>query len=175
MMRYAAVDRVIANDDGVFHFYCDANSPNYPGSSHNFYWYQAEQTPRFWLVPWDLDLAFDLTPWVRIDPAWTAEAACTCVKPAMYDPQTPSSCDPMVKHFLTWRDEYEHEVDEFLSGPFADSRVQDKINAWTAQIKPFVMETAGVRLAPSATEWQGALTQLRSKISTLRANRGLVY
>lgn len=174
LMRYLAVDRLIVNDDGALHFYCDPASPNYPGTSHNYYWYQAADTARFWLIPWDLDLAFDATPWVRVQPAWTTQASCTCVAPAMYDAQTPPSCDPMVKHFLTWRDDYEREVDKFISGPLSDARVQEKLNAWSAQIKPFVMEAAGVRRALSASEWQTALTQLRSKIASARANRGLV-
>jgi spore coat protein H len=175
MMRYVAVDRVIANDDGVFHFYCDANSPNYLGTSHNFYWYQAEKTAQFWLIPWDLDLSFDLTPWVRINPAWTAQASCTCVRPEMYDPQTPPSCDPMVKHFLSWRDDYEREVDKFISGPFADSAVQAKLNAWIAQLRPYVMQTAGVKRAPSLSEWDNSVSQLYAKIATLRSNRGVKY
>jgi hypothetical protein len=175
MMRYVAVDRVIANDDGVFHFYCDANSPNYPGTSHNFYWYQAAQTPQFWLIPWDLDLSFDLTPWVRINPAWTAQASCSCVRPAMYDPQTPPSCDPMVKHFLSWLDDYDREVDAFIQGPFSDQQVQAKLNTWIAQLRPYVMQTAGVKRAPSLSEWDNSVSQLYAKIATLRANRGLKY
>jgi hypothetical protein len=175
MMRYVAVDRVIINDDGVFHFYCDANSPNYPGTSHNFYWYQAQDTPRFWLIPWDLDLSFDATPYVRVQPAWTAQAACTCVKPAMYDPQTPPSCDAMVQHFLSWRADYDREVDAFIKGPFSDARVQEKLNTWTAQIRPFVMDSAGVKRAPGVSEWESSVSQLKTKISSARANRGLAY
>jgi hypothetical protein len=175
MMRYVAVDRVIVNDDGLFHFYCDANSPSYLGTSHNFYWYQAEEAARFWLIPWDLDLAFDATPWVRVQPAWTAQAACTCVTPAMYDPQTPPSCDPMIKHFLSWRADYDREVTAFINGPFSDAKVQEKLAAWTAQIRPFVMETAGVKRAPSVSEWDSGVSQLKTKITAARTNRGLAY
>jgi hypothetical protein len=175
MMRYVAVDRVIVNDDGAFHFYCDVNSPNYLGTSHNFYWYQAADAPRFWLIPWDLDLSFDLTPWTRVEPEWTTQASCTCVKPAMYDPQTPASCDPMVQHFLSWHDDYDREVDNFIRGPFSDAQVQAKLNAWIAQIRPLVSETAGVRHAPSVSEWNSAVDQLRMKIASARANRGLAY
>lgn len=175
LMRYLAVDRVIANDDGALHFYCDANSPNYLGTSHNFYWYQEEARPYFWLIPWDLDLAFDRTPWTRINPAWHAQTSCACVQPPMYDPQTPPSCDPMVKHFLTWRADYESEVDKFIGGPFADQAVQAKLNAWVTQIRPLVMETAGVNQSPPVATWDDALSQLRMKIAGLRANRGVKY
>jgi hypothetical protein len=175
MMRYVAVDRVIANDDGAMHFYCDANSPNYPGTSHNFYWYQEAARSHFWLIPWDLDLAFDRTPWTRITPVWTAQTACTCVKSGMYDAQTPPSCDPLVKHFLTWRSDYEREVDKFIGGPFADQTVQAKLNPWVAQIRPFVMETAGVKSAPNVSAWDDGMSALRMKIAELRANRGAKY
>ena len=59
--------------------------PNYAVGNGNYYWYQSAQTRRFWLIAWDLDLAFDGTPWVNIQPAWTTQAACTCVAPpSMY-------------------------------------------------------------------------------------------
>jgi spore coat protein H len=175
MARYLAVDRVIVNDDGPMHFYCDPNTPGYAVGNGNYYWYQSAQTRHFWLIPWDLDLAFDGTPWVNIEPAWTAQAACTCVMPAMYSPQMPPSCDALVKHFLAWRDDYEREVDNFIKGPFSDARVQEKLNAWVEQIKPFVMEAAGVRSAPTATDWQSAVQELRAKITSQRAHRGLAY
>lgn len=175
MMRYVAVDRLIINDDGVFHFYCDANSPNYMGTSHNFYWYQAEKAARFWLIPWDLDLAFDSTPWVHIAPAWNAKATCTCVKPPMYDPQTPPACDGMVKHLTAWQTDYDREVDKFLAGPFSNARVEEKLAAWTAQLRPLVMEAAGVKRAPSVSAWDAAVAELRAKIESSRANRGYAY
>jgi spore coat protein CotH len=175
MMRYVAVDRVIVNDDGVFHFYCDANSPNYPGTSHNFYWYQAQSAPRFWLIPWDLDLAFDATPWTRVEPAWDAQAACTCVRPAMYDPQMAPSCDPMVKHFLAWHADFDREVETFILGPLSEARVEEKLTAWIAQIRPAVIESAGVRKAPSESSWNTGVAQLRAKIESARKNRGLAY
>lgn len=121
MMRYLAVDRVIVNDDGPLHFYCDPNSPPYYGVGNgNFYWYQAQVAGRFWLIPWDLDLAFDGTPWVTIRPEWSADAPCTCVAPpTMYAAQMPPSCDPLVAHFVSWREDYDREVDAFVAGPLA--------------------------------------------------------
>lgn len=175
MMRYVAVDRVIINDDGVFHFYCDANSANYPGTSHNFYWYQAEQANKFWLIPWDLDMAFDGTPWVRVQPKWDAKATCSCVKPAMYDPQWPPSCDGMVQHFIAWHDDYDREVDAFIKGPFSAARVEEKLSTWTQQLEPFVAETGGVKQAPDVGAWQTAVMDLRKKIDSARQNRGLKY
>lgn len=175
MLRYFAVDRVIMNDDGVLHFYCDPNSPEYLGTSHNFYWYAASTGDRHWLIPWDLDLTFDATPWVRITPHWMAEAPCTCVKNTMYDAQTPPSCDPLVKHVIAWREDYEKEVDSFIAGAFSQSNVDAKLNAWITLIRPAVTEAAGVNFSPTETEWNDAVVSLRSTIIAARQNRGYAY
>jgi len=62
---FMAVDRVLMNDDGAFHFYCFAgaigNNPKAPGN-HNYYWYEAERADRLWLVPWDMDLSMNDAP-----------------------------------------------------------------------------------------------------------------
>jgi spore coat protein CotH len=41
-LRYIAVDRVILNDDGVFHWYCFIPQGNNNGlyGNHNYYWYE---------------------------------------------------------------------------------------------------------------------------------------
>ncbi|HKU44121.1 MAG TPA: CotH kinase family protein, partial [Polyangiales bacterium] len=175
MLRYFAVDRVIINDDGVLHFYCDAASPNYPGTSHNFYWYESTAAGRFWLIPWDLDLAFDATPFVHVSPAWFAPASCTCLKDAKYGSQYPASCDPLVQRFIDWRSDFDREVDRFLQGPFAAERVEQKLRQWSEQIRPVVIEAAGVNHAPTEREWTSALDVLRSKIEAARRNRGYQY
>lgn len=177
MMRYVAVDRVIVNDDGAMHFYCDPGSPpDYLVGNGNYYWYEAAESQHFWLIPWDLDLAFDGTPWVTIRPEWKTQAACKCVAPrTMYAAQMPPACDALVKHFVTWKSDYEREVDAFLAGPFSDARIQTKLNAWTAQIEPIVKELEGVLGAPTAMAWQAAVTELRAKITSQRANRGFKY
>jgi spore coat protein H len=67
LARYLAVDRVIINDDGALRFYCNESA----GAPHNFYWYQESLSPRFWLIPWDLDNAFNNDrAFSSIDPAW---------------------------------------------------------------------------------------------------------
>ncbi|HKU39113.1 MAG TPA: CotH kinase family protein, partial [Polyangiales bacterium] len=177
MARYLAVDRVIVNDDGALHFYCDPNSPpSYAVGNGNYYWYQSAENNRFWLIPWDLDLAFDGTPWVTIQPAWTAKAACTCVAPpSMYAPQMPPSCDGLVKRFLEWRDDYEDAVDEFIAGPFSAANVAKKLDAWTPQLEPFVMEAASIRRGPKLADWQSAVDELRAKIESQRTHRGFAY
>jgi spore coat protein CotH len=176
MARYLAVDRVIVNDDGALHFYCDPNSPNYSVGNGNYYWYQSAETKRFWLIPWDLDLAFDGTPWVTIHPKWNATAECKCVAPSTgYAAQMPPSCDGLVKNFVMWKDDYEREVDKFIQGPFSAARVNEKLTAWTAQIKPLVMEAAAVHGAPALADWEYSVNQLRMKIESQRTYRGYKY
>jgi len=178
MMRYLAVDRVVVNDDGALHFYCDPNSPpHYAVGNGNFYWYQAGAAQRFWLIPWDLDLAFDGTPWVTIRPEWSADADCTCVAPpTMYAAQMPPSCDPLVAHFASWRADYDLEVDKFLQGPFAAPRVDGKLEEWTKQLEPVVTEASSSgRDAPSVDEWKYGVNELRKKIKSQREHKGFAY
>ena len=73
---YLAVDRVIINDDGVMHFWCDG--PGTTAYNGNLYWYEAPAHDKFWLVPWDLDESFDGYPAGRISPEWSKPAACSC-------------------------------------------------------------------------------------------------
>ena len=51
----AVVDRAIRNDDGPFHWYCDWGSCE----PHNFFWYENPTTNKVYLIPWDLDNAFE--------------------------------------------------------------------------------------------------------------------
>jgi hypothetical protein len=174
-MRFVAVDRVIMNDDGAFHFYCDKNSPNYPGTSHNFFWYETAARDRRWIIPWDLDLSFDLSPWVHVHPKWDATAPCVCTQWGMYGWMTPPSCDPFVKHMISWRAAYDREVASFLAGPFSDAKVEAKLKTWIDQIRPAVKEFAGVKHAPTEAEWDTAVRELRAKIASARQNRGYAH
>jgi spore coat protein CotH len=175
MLRYIAVDRVIINDDGAFHWWCakggQGNNPNGVGN-HNYYWYEAAASSRFWLIPWDLDSSFDSSPFVHIAPQWTGEGSCTCTSPAG---QLAPSCDRMIKSWGTWRPDYEAAVDAFLQGPFAPNNVDAKLDAWISQIQSSVAETAGLNGAPTDVTWRAAESALRGKIATARASRGFPY
>jgi hypothetical protein len=93
----------------------------------------------------------------------------------MYAAQMPPSCDALVKRFLEWRDDCEREVDKFIQGPFSAARVQKKLDAWIEQLKPLVMETAGLRRAPSVETWESGVESLRAKIESQRTHRGFAY
>jgi hypothetical protein len=170
--RYLAADRVMANDDGSAHWWCLAiGQGNNPGGvgNHNYYWYEEEVAGRFWLIPWDMDSSLGATNFVRIQPEWRTEAPCTC---AGNPPQRPTSCDPLFAVWAEWNTDYEGAVDEFLSGPFAASRIEDKLTRWSTQIGPIVTEAAELNGAPAVPTWEIAGTFLRLAIDSLRQNRG---
>jgi hypothetical protein len=179
MMRYLAVDRVIINDDGVLHFWCNelTGQGNNPGEfgNHNYYWYEETAAPRFWLIPWDLDHSFDNFPAVHLDLEWTEQAACTCRNHSVAGMDRPASCDPLVSHFISWLPEYEAQVDAFLAGPMRKQHVDSLVNTWSDQIRSAVTEAAGVNLAPDEADWSNAVDALIMKIDGARANRGYSY
>jgi spore coat protein CotH len=177
VMRYSAVDRVMMNDDGAFHFWCggDAigNNPNDFGN-HNYYWYEQQNDGPFWLLPWDLDVAFNASTDAHIKVRWDESAACECVEEASSF-QKPSSCDALVQSLVAWKSDYDADVDAFLAGPFADDAIDAKLDAWLPQMDAAVRESAGIMGAPDYGSWQAGVAELRSTIASAREHRGFAY
>lgn len=177
-VRYIAVDRLLLNDDGVFHFYCfpSGNNPG-PYGNHNYFWYESRQGGRMWLVPWDLDVSLG-NPSSRngwIDVEWSAvPTSCMC-HVALGLPQRAPGCDPLVAEFGTLRDDYDSMVDAFVSGPFAKAAVDDKFEAWSDAIDSMVDEAAGLKGAPDRTHWQIGVRELRYVVEGSRDQRGFPY
>lgn len=173
MLRFIAVDRVTINDDGPFNFRCFPGGDGGPSMSinHNYYWYEAPDAERFWLLPWDLDNNFDNRLSVHIASEWTSSASCTC---GGFGQQAPS-CDPLIQYWATWRADYDRVVDDFLQTAFSASNVDAKLAAWISQIEAAVEEGAGLNGATTADAWQSAVVELRSKIETARTHRGYPY
>jgi hypothetical protein len=172
-LRYLAVDRVMANDDGALHFYCFVPEGNNHGlyNNHNYYWYEAASSARLWLIPWDLDETFGGEARVFIDVDWSAPSNCRCHVATGFAERAPS-CDPLVGQWAMWQDDYQRKVDDFLSGPFAAAAVEAKLSDWIAQAGPLVDEAAGFGGAPDRATWQSAVADLRTRIDEARANRG---
>lgn len=177
MLRYLAVDRVIENDDGIFHFFCGSpaqgNNPG-PWGNHNYYWYEAEAASRFWLIPWDLDFVLEGRIDNQVQPEWTVDAPCVCAN-ALYGRQRPASCDPVVQHLRAWAADYDQKVDAFIAGPFAAEPVDAKLDQWIATIRDAVAEASGLNGAPTIAGWERAVATLRAKIANARRNRGRAY
>ena len=174
VMHLIAADRVMANDDGLFHFWCAApGQGNNVGESgnHNYYWYEGRSAPRFWLIPWDMDLAFDGTPGVRLLGDWFAPGPCDCRNGR----QTAPSCDPLIQHWTEWLWLYDKAVDAFISGPFRKERVDGMLDEWIEWIAPHVAESAAIDGAPDERSWRRGIAQLKDKIDELREHGGLRY
>lgn len=178
MLRYMAVDRVIINDDGIFHWWCEYGAQgNNTGQygNHNYYWYEATAAERMWLIPWDLDTSFDGLAENRIELQWDKPAACMCTMNSVGTVEWPASCDQLTKYMATWSAPYEAMVDAFIAGPFAAPAVDAKLDAWATQIEPYVAEASGWNSAPTSAAWKRAVTQLKATISSARVHRGYAY
>jgi hypothetical protein len=179
IMRYTAVDRVIINDDGIFHWWCDTGAQGNnvaPYGNHNYYWYEAKDSERLWLIPWDLDDTFtDASHSTHIEIPWTQTAPCVCKLDPMLLFERPASCDPLTKYFISWLPEYEAKVDAFIAGPFAAGPVDAKLNDWSAQIDQYVREASGKNGAPTYSAWMMGVEDLRQRIADARKNRGYAY
>jgi hypothetical protein len=173
-MRYLAVDRVTINDDGVVRFSCDETAAN-GVDNHNYYWYEEAQSGRMWLVPWDLDKSFLATTDVLVYPVWTSQDACTCTEHPWYGSQLPNHCDPLFSQIQSTLDDYERAVDDFLAGPFRKAHVDELLERWSQQIRPYVSESAGQNGALSVSKWETGLNELREIIEDARAHRGFDY
>jgi hypothetical protein len=74
ILRYMAVDFAIANWDGITTFYCNDDGQC---GNHNYYLYEEEFRPFFWLIPWDLEASLFLEHWLGdIEPWNNLDVAC---------------------------------------------------------------------------------------------------
>jgi hypothetical protein len=165
LMRYLAVDRGIAANDGIMAFWEGTGWV----TNHNFYWYQEEAGQRFWLIPWDMYSTFNpLTPldWV---PTWDQPPGDCSIQYTSWDTNMwyrAPGCDPLIHGFsLLDRSRYLAAVQNLLDGPFQIDVINQKIDRWSAQIADAVaQDTHG----PSINTWQSALTALKSNAVVMR-------
>jgi len=166
LFAYLAVDRSIADWDGVSTFYC------YEGAAecenHNYYLYQHENDARFTLIPWDLDNTFaQTTPLEGVPGLFEIPEDCTQRYEAFGKGVMPPACDPLLRGVaLSGRGGYQDALDRLLSGPFAAPRVDAWLAAWQAQLEPSVAEDEN---GPGLDEFHAALEGLANSVSELRA------
>ncbi|HET8937950.1 MAG TPA: CotH kinase family protein [Polyangiales bacterium] len=172
-VSYMAVDRLILNDDGAFHFYCIeggmGNNPTLP-ANHNYYWYEAELTDRVWLIPWDLDQSLrdiDYPPHIphdwRVQPPAAECGMCGRGTGLALNGHAPG-CDPVIRNFQAWQTLYESKLDELIAGPFSKAAVDAQLDVWLQQI-----ERAGFPVNKTA------VAELQAILERARANRGYPY
>ena len=176
MAAYAAVDRMIKNDDGPFHWYCDDVESNECGP-HNFYWYENTTSGKYHLIPWDLDNAFDNlvgnnNTVIYIPDAW-GEASHNCdvykeEKRGSF-PIKSAACDKLIRGCASYTAEYEQKKKEFLAGPFSEATVDALLDKWSKQIKAATKEaSAKHKDALTVERWERKLTSLIWKMATVR-------
>ncbi|MET0342601.1 MAG: CotH kinase family protein [Polyangiales bacterium] len=180
IMRYLAVDRVIVNDDGAMHWYCGSKMGNNVGGvgNHNYYWYEALNSNREWLIPWDLDssLTENDTDFVRVLKPWNEPTtSCGCALSAGFSSQRAAYCDKLIAVWAGQKNGYEAAVDEFIRGPFSATRVNAKITAWVNQLRPYIREAGELEHSVDEATWNEYLTDLRRILNEARANRGFWY
>lgn len=168
VMRYVAIDRTIAHDDGPFHWYCSGG----PCWNHNYYWYQEATAARLWIIAWDLDGSFNLdNPVTTLAFAWddtTLGCAPRFVPPAN-QPLMPPTCDKLTLGWATMQQRYLDAVAELLRGPLSADAVEPALAEWEAQIAPFVEEAARAHAdAVTMAQWDAARSALRATIDLLR-------
>jgi spore coat protein CotH len=166
---YMAVDRVLVNDDGAFHLYCGgsslSNNPNSP-SNHNYYWYEAKDADRLWLIPWDLDHAMSdraelphiATDWRRTP---TPEECNAC---GGLSAGPPSGCDRVIQNFQAWLPAYDAKIDRLISGPFSKAVVDEELASWKQQL-----------MAAGFPVGDAPLSDLIRVLDAARVNRGYKY
>ncbi len=171
-LRYVAVDRVIKHDDGPFHWYCGIQiaQGNNPGTcgNHNYYWYEAMKTDRFWIIAWDLDLAFGGNETITLTDAWNNRGpSCNVPTFGMFG-QRPAACDPLIYAWGGMTDPYQQAIDELVSGPFSAKVVDELLNKWEAQVRSAVVEAAKRQGHLQVNAWQAALSELKRAINRQR-------
>jgi hypothetical protein len=168
-MRYVAIDRTIAHDDGPFHWYCGTTAC----TNHNYYWYEERTAARLWLIAWDLDNGFNLdnvttTLWIAWDD--TAFDCMPRTQPPYNLPLRAPACDKVVLGWASLQEVYLAKVGELLNGPLRPDAVESKLLAWESQIGPVVEEAARTHSdAVPVVQWEQARSDLRAAIETLRA------
>tara|TARA_B100001559_G_scaffold303230_1_gene291673 strand:+ start:1144 stop:2655 length:1512 start_codon:yes stop_codon:yes gene_type:complete len=185
VLAYAVVDRAIANDDGVFHWYCDneridigdSNLEQIECNPHNFYWYEDPTARTMHLIPWDLDNAFQNisqpNPVTPIKDKW-GEITNDC-KAFTFGgwglPQLSAACDPIIATWASFEPEYEEIRNNFFTNTFTKEDIENLINTWAGQIKDSVQEAAeSHKDQPSLRSWLSNLERFKNDLQTVRNN-----
>ena len=170
LLRYMAVDFAIANWDGITTFYCGLT---WACLNHNYYVYQEEELPFFWLIPWDLEATFLLDHWLGpVEPWDELEPKCEDIPimPGETDMYIrPAGCDPMNRAIaLADRPLYEKYLKEILENHIEREVMLRKIDALVTLITPYIESDPDMDIESwqAEIEWQiGELDQVRARVA----------
>lgn len=161
-LAYLAIDQAITNWDGVTAFYCyDESCEN-----HNYYWYQAEDAPRFALIPWDLDNTFESSPLLGVPGLFEAQQDCSLRYDAMGRTLRAPACDRLLQALTAaGAARYVAQLDRLLAGPLAPGIIEGWIDEIEALLAPQVLTDAR---GPDPSTFEAAVARLRDSIEGLR-------
>ena len=166
LMTYMAIDYAIANWDGITTFYCGS----WGCTNHNFYMYQEQFKPKFWLIPWDLNATLMVDHWLGNIPPWDKlDVDCVNYIPGK-DPDTltrPAGCDPMIRAIALNRDAYRAAVTRVLNEGFIPDRLNAQIDEIVNLVTPAVQNDPflSANRMPGAISWtKGQILQLRNRL-----------
>jgi len=172
VVSYVVVDRSIRADDGPFHWY-EHRGRIY---NHNYYWYEEPTEKKLYLIPWDLDNAFEnimdeVNPITTIADDW-GEISANC-EPFSYGPleikQRSAACDKLTRAWTHFIEEYQSLSEEFLQGPFSAITTDPLLDQWEAQIKEATAEAALLHTdALSLQKWKAGMSHLRKSLQYVR-------
>lgn len=177
MMRYIVVDRAIAADDGIFHWYCFGP---YPCFNHNYYWYQGISSNQLQLIPWDFDGAFKnlgepKDPYTPITDRWN-QISNDCVPvrrtPGPNDAKEfamvghrSAACDKLIGALTIYEQEYAKLRQQFEREYFNPATINALLDEWSSQIADAVGEAAAIHSDQVAlADWRQAVAKLKSDI-----------
>ncbi|HEX2734642.1 MAG TPA: CotH kinase family protein [Polyangiaceae bacterium] len=180
LARYIVVNRAINDFDGVMAFYFGWGPPP---ANHNLYWYHDSESGQFVLIPWDQDKSF-WTPepnfWTEnepngdnITPNWNVITKSCDGYTAWFDNLGNSyqmmaiDCDPLLR--LLRGQVYDSQkalTEEFIAGPFSESSVKARLDAWSAQITEAIADDALV----DSANWQAAVDALLADVPKFQSN-----
>jgi spore coat protein CotH len=172
IMSYIVVDRAIRNDDGIYHWYCNANEC----TNHNFYWYENPIDETMHLIPWDLDNAFenisyDSNPVTPVADDWN-QIRNEC-QPFGYGiflfPQRSASCDKLMRSWTFFEDDYNRIASEFKQSYFSESIINGWIDKWSDQIREATKEASELHGdAITMQRWERYIITLKSDMDFAR-------
>jgi hypothetical protein len=183
--RYVAVDRTIRNDDGPYHWYCQADTVTDNASwhrqhqvgdswcgNHNYYWYEDSDADRLWPIPWDLDNAFPTRPgFTFVRSGWDdLSYDCETLLDGAFGRQLPVTCDPLQRAWaLGLRRRIREAQRALVQGPLSQRSVAEKLERWTEQILPVVAEASALSpREPSVMAWLSEIAALEEGLERLR-------
>ena len=171
VQRYMAADFALANWDGITTFYCGAT---WPCVNHNFFIYQEQERPFFWLLPWDLEATFVSTHWLGdIEPWDKLDAVCEDIPFVEGEDHyiRPAGCDQTFRAVvLSDRAPYFSTLKTLRYGFMEEENMLKKINEFAQLLEPYIKEDPDIEVDVwlESLEWQIAeLDNLRTRITAV--------